>query len=73
MATGKIKNLVSDRGFGFIAVEGSSEEVFFHRSALTSGDFEGLQVGQSVEFDMERDPRDARRMRAGNVRVGAGA
>jgi CspA family cold shock protein len=71
MATGKIKTLVRDRGFGFIQVEGSSEDVFFHSSSLSDGDFDSLREGQSVEFDMERDPRDPKRSRAGKVRVAA--
>ena len=70
MATGTIKTLVRDRGFGFIQTEGSSAEIFFHRTAVTSGDFDSLTEGQTVEFEVEADPRDARRSRAGNVRPG---
>jgi CspA family cold shock protein len=71
MATGKIKRLVRDRGFGFIEVEGSSEEVFFHSSSLGAGGFDALQESQAVEFDVEPDPRNPSRHRAANVRVGA--
>jgi CspA family cold shock protein len=71
MATGKIKNLVKDRGFGFIQVEGGSDDVFFHSTAVVGSDFDSLSVGQTVEFDIEADPRNPRRSRAGNVRVGA--
>ncbi len=71
LATGKIKNLVKDRGFGFIQVEGASEEVFFHSTSVAGGSFEELNVGQTVEFDMEADPRNPRRSRAGNVRAGS--
>jgi CspA family cold shock protein len=70
MATGTIKNLVKDRGFGFIAVEGQSDEVFFHSSSLPPGSFDSLNVGQSVEFDIEPDPRNPNRKRAANVKVG---
>jgi CspA family cold shock protein len=71
MATGKIKTLVRDRGFGFIQVEGSAEDVFFHSTSLVGGGFDALTEGQAVEFDVEPDPRDPRRSRAGNVRVTA--
>ena len=71
MASGTIKTLVRDRGFGFILVDGSTDEVFFHRSALQTGNFDVLKEGQIVEFDVEPDPRDPRRKRAGNVRAGA--
>lgn len=71
MATGKIKTLVTERGFGFIAVDGGSDEVFFHSSSLAEGGYDGLQVGQTVNFDVEADPRNPRRNRAANVRVGS--
>ena len=71
MATGKIKTMVRDRGFGFIASDDSSEEVFFHSSSVASGGFDGLTEGQTVEFDKEKDPRNPSRSRAGNVRVTA--
>jgi CspA family cold shock protein len=71
MASGKIKNLVRDRGFGFIQVEGSSNDVFFHSSALVQGNFDSLKEGETVEFDVEPDPRNPSRQRAANVKAGA--
>jgi CspA family cold shock protein len=69
MATGQIKRLVRDRGFGFIRPEGASEDIFFHSSALQGGIFDQLNEGQNVEFDRESDPRDPKRSRAEPVRV----
>ena len=69
MATGQIKRLVRDRGFGFIRPDGASEDIFFHSSSLQEGVFDQLNEGQNVEFDKEADPRDARRSRAVNVRI----
>lgn len=69
MATGQIKRLVRDRGFGFIRPEGASEDIFFHGSALQGGSFDQLSEGQNVEFDSENDPRDPKRSRAINIRV----
>ena len=71
MATGTIKRLIKERGFGFIQTAGSSEEVFFHSTSLSPGAFDELSEGQSVEFDVEPDPRDPRRSRAANVRLGS--
>jgi cold shock protein len=68
MATGKIKSLVKDRGFGFIQVEGGSADVFFHQTSVAGGSLDSLSEGQTVEFDIEPDPRDPRRSRASNVR-----
>ncbi len=50
MATGTIKTK-TEKGFGFISVEGS-DDVFFHNSAC-NGQFDSLQVGQTVNFNLE--------------------
>jgi cold shock protein len=68
MATGKIKTLVKDRGFGFIAQDGTNSDVFFHSSSIPDGGFDALETNQTLEFDVEPDPRDPRRQRAINVR-----
>jgi len=62
---GKIRKLVRERGFGFIAAE-DSKDVFFHRSALDGENFDALEEGNSVEFDLERGPKG---LQARNVRV----
>ncbi|HUU26420.1 MAG TPA: cold shock domain-containing protein [archaeon] len=62
---GKIKKVVRGRGFGFINAE-DGQEIFFHRSALEGVDFDALQEGNSVEFDVEEGPKGPR---AVNVNV----
>jgi cold shock protein len=60
MATGTIKKVVSDRGFGFIAAE-DGKEYFFHRDGLDSTlDFDRLVGGEKVEFDVEASPKGPR-------------
>ena len=60
MATGTIKKVVADRGFGFIAAE-DEKEYFFHRGGLDSSlDFDRLQGGERVEFDVEQSPKGPR-------------
>jgi cold shock protein len=59
MATGTVKKLVRERGFGFI--QGSDGvELFFHRSALQGEGFDALAEGQAVEFDVERGDKGPR-------------
>jgi cold shock protein len=65
MATGTIKRLVRDRGFGFVLGQDGTE-VFFHRSALPGEGFDALTEGQAVEFDVERA---AKGPRATNMKV----
>lgn len=71
MATGTIKTLREDKGFGFITPDGTAgrNDVFFHRSAVTEGNFDMLQEGERVSFTEEPDPRDPSRRRAVNVSV----
>ncbi len=66
MATGTIKRLVRERGFGFILGEDGTE-LFFHRSALQGQVFDALAEGQAVEFEVERGDKGPR---AVNVKVG---
>lgn len=48
MPQGKIKKIVSDRGFGFIAAD--QGDLFFHHSEVKEGSFDHLQEGDLVEF-----------------------
>lgn len=70
MATGTIKSLITAKGFGFITMDGRTNlDLFFHSSSVVNGNFDSLQIGQSVTFEEEADPRDPSRMRAKNVRL----
>jgi len=62
---GQIKRLIRERGFGFISAE-DGKEVFFHRSSLEEIDFDALEEGSSVEFNVERGPKG---LRAENVKM----
>ncbi len=62
---GTIKKVVWGRRFGFISAE-DGREVFFHSSALEGVDFDALEEGTGVEFDVESGLKG---LRAVNVRV----
>lgn len=49
---GTIKKL-TDKGFGFISQEGQDKDVFFHSKGLVGVQFNELQEGDSVTFEME--------------------
>jgi CspA family cold shock protein len=62
---GRIKKIIPDRGFGFVRAD-DGNEVFFHRTELTLADFDRLEEGQAVEFDIVDSPKGprARNLRA---------
>ena len=55
----KIKRLVSDKGFGFVAAQDGTE-YFFHQSACTGVPFSDLREGQAVTFDRGQGPKGPR-------------
>jgi len=55
MANGNVKWFNATKGFGFIAPEGGAKDVFVHVSALERAGLRGLDDGQAVSFDIERD------------------
>ena len=65
MASGTVKRLVRERGFGFILGQDGTE-VFFHRSAVAGSGFDALTEGQAVEFDVEKGEKGPR---AANVKA----
>ena len=69
MATGTIKKLVSDKGFGFISPSSGGNDIFFHLSALQDIQFNTLQIGQNVSYDVDDGNDRGKGPRAMNVRV----
>ncbi len=54
--TGVIKKK-TDKGFGFIAVEGQAKDLFFHSKSLAGLTFDELQEGDNVSFDVEQSEK----------------
>ncbi len=61
MANGTVKWFNPTKGFGFIAPEGGSKDVFVHISALERAGLSTLEDNQAVTFDVEagRDGRES--------------
>ncbi len=66
MATGTVKWFNSEKGYGFIAPDDGSADLFAHFSAIVTDGFKELREDQKVEFDAERGPKG---MQAANIRA----
>lgn len=64
MPQGKIKRLVSDRGFGFL--EADRDDMFFHHSDVQGANFDDLREGQLLEYEVGQGPKGPRAI---NVRL----
>ena len=65
--SGAVLKVVLERGFGFIrSTEGA--DYFFHLSDLRGGlEFDKLQIGQTVDFEIKKDPSEGKAGAAQNV------
>lgn len=68
MATGTVKWFNGTKGFGFIQPEDGGNDVFVHISAVERAGMRGLDEGQKVSYELEKDKRSGK-MSAGNLQA----
>ena len=56
MAQGTVKWFNSEKGYGFIAVDGG-EDLFVHYTAIDMEGYRSLEDGQRVEFEVGQGPK----------------
>lgn len=66
MPAGKIKKVVTDKGFGFIETE-QGGDVFFHHSTVANQQFDSLSAGQRVEYTLDQSGSGSKGPRAASV------
>ena len=52
MPRGKVKYFNEPRGWGIIATQDSSSDIYFHHTAINMAGFKTVKRGQEVEFDL---------------------
>ena len=55
--TGTVKFFNMDKGYGFIAPDGSGQDAFVHISALERSGMNTLTENQRVTYELEQDKR----------------
>lgn len=56
MQKGTVAKL-TDKGFGFIKIEGEEKNLFFHSNELRGVAFDALQEGDVLTFDVAESPK----------------
>ncbi|MGB3911049.1 MAG: cold-shock protein [Pseudolysinimonas sp.] len=57
MATGTVKWFNADKGFGFIAPDDGTPDVFAHFSAIAGTGRRDLNEGEKVSYDVTQGPK----------------
>jgi CspA family cold shock protein len=57
MAQGTVKWFNADKGFGFIAPDDGSADIFVHHSAIDMGGYRTLTENQKVEYTASQGPK----------------
>ena len=50
--TGTVKLYNSTKGYGFIAPDNGSKDIFIHRSAVEEAGLDGLNDNQKIKFEI---------------------
>ena len=66
MQTGTISRL-TDRGFGFISIEGQEKDLFFHSNELVNAKFDELREGDKVTFEVAESPKGPNAVKVSRV------
>jgi CspA family cold shock protein len=57
MAQGIVKWFNADKGYGFIAPDDGTDDVFVHHSVIQTDGYRSLQENQRVEYTTRQGPK----------------
>lgn len=57
MSRGEVKWFNNTKGWGFVMLEGTGEDIFVHFSAINGTGYKTLVAGQIVTFDLQKGDR----------------
>lgn len=60
MAIGTVKWFNEQKGYGFIQPEAGGSDIFVHISAVQRSGLAGLNEGQRVSYELEKDKRSGK-------------
>jgi cold shock protein len=66
MSVGTVKWFNTQKGYGFIAPDDGTKDVFVHISAVERAGMGSLHEGQKISYELQRDPRG--KVAASNLR-----
>jgi CspA family cold shock protein len=58
---------VTDKGFGFISIEGQEKDLFFHSNELVGVAFDDLREGDTVTFEVADSPKGPNAIKVSKV------
>jgi CspA family cold shock protein len=66
MQEGTIARL-TDKGFGFISIEGLEKDLFFHMNELQNVKFDELREGDKVSFELGESPKGPNALKVSKI------
>lgn len=66
MQEGTIARL-TDKGFGFISIEGQEKDLFFHMNELQNAKFDELREGDKVSFEVGESPKGPNALKVSKI------
>lgn len=58
---------LTEKGFGFIKIEGREKDLFFHSNELVNVKFDELNLGDKVSFDEEQGEKGPKAVRVSRI------